>query len=400
MKNVASTSFAFAFAFAFASRVMSPSVVLALGLALAPVACSGATSKVQPGDATPAGGDDTTGDSGSSEDAGGSGGDDGGTHLLPDGGQAPFDAGPRPVDGGPPGTTGVTIIVEPNGNNASELVAAIHAAKTSVHMTMYLLTSSQIIQALLDQHNAKVEVKVVLNQNFPDGMADNASAFSQLQSNGVDVVYAPAGFTYTHEKCVILDGKTAWIMTMNATNTSPKDNREYLAIDTDPTDVAEAEATFQADYANQSFTPTGPLVVAPVNARSKIVALAGSATRTLDVEGEEFSDTAVASALASAAKAGVKVRLVIATGTSASSNQAQAIATVKAAGVSVVGTGVPYIHAKAMVADGTSMYVGSENFSGGSLGYNRELGVIVTKATEVAKVAAAIETDFKAGKAQ
>ena len=45
-------------------------------------------------------------------------------------------------------------------------------------------------------------------------------------------------------------------------------------------------------------------------------------------------------------------------------------------------------------------FVGSENFSAGSLGYNRELGVIFDDASEVAKVKSTIDTDFGKGTAQ
>jgi phosphatidylserine/phosphatidylglycerophosphate/cardiolipin synthase-like enzyme len=293
----------------------------------------------------------------------------------------------------------VTILVEPDGQKGAELVNAIRGAKSSVHMTMYLLSSSQVIQALIDQKNAGLDVKVILNQTFPSSGTDNSSSYSQLVNNKIPVVWASKAYTYTHEKCVILDGKQAWIMTMNATNSSPTDNREYLAIDNDAADVAEAESIFEADYAGTSIQPSGALVVAPVNARSKIVALVGSATHTLDVEGEEFSDTATANAIASAAKNGVAVRVVVADNSPTASQQS-AVATVKAAGAQVVATSTPYIHAKAMIADGKTMYVGSANFSGGSLGYNREVGVILSDATEIAKVAAAIDTDFKAGTAQ
>ena len=45
-------------------------------------------------------------------------------------------------------------------------------------------------------------------------------------------------------------------------------------------------------------------------------------------------------------------------------------------------------------------FVGSENFSGGSLGYNRELGVIFDVPAELSKVETAIATDFAHGTAQ
>jgi phosphatidylserine/phosphatidylglycerophosphate/cardiolipin synthase-like enzyme len=94
-----------------------------------------------------------------------------------------------------------------------------------------------------------------------------------------------------------------------------------------------------------------------------------------------------------------------------SSPDSTAIARVKQAGGKVVVTGPtsgngtmanPYIHSKAILIDcmGTSCargFVGSENFSAGSLGYNRELGVIFSTASELAKVKAAIDTDYAAG---
>ncbi len=52
----------------------------------------------------------------------------------------------------------VQIIVEPNGNGGSEVVNAINAATKSVHMTMYLLSSTDVITALIARHKAGVDV--------------------------------------------------------------------------------------------------------------------------------------------------------------------------------------------------------------------------------------------------
>jgi phosphatidylserine/phosphatidylglycerophosphate/cardiolipin synthase-like enzyme len=57
------------------------------------------------------------------------------------------------------------------------------------------------------------------------------------------------------------------------------------------------------------------------------------------------------------------------------------------------------IHAKAIVVDGARAFVGSENLSGGSLGYNRELGVSFSEPAEVSKVDSAIVDDFNGGSA-
>jgi phosphatidylserine/phosphatidylglycerophosphate/cardiolipin synthase-like enzyme len=66
-------------------------------------------------------------------------------------------------------------------------------------------------------------------------------------------------------------------------------------------------------------------------------------------------------------------------------------------GVQLVTYGALYVHAKSIVADGKYAYVGSENFSGASLGYNRELGVLTDTASEVSKVETTTSSDFAGG---
>jgi cardiolipin synthase len=298
--------------------------------------------------------------------------------------------------GGEAETGSVEILVEPS-DDGDALYASMSSAAQSIHMTMYLLTSERFIGLLISKKAAGVDVKVVLNKSFPAGSETNVSSHGQLQSAGVPVVWASSVFPYTHEKCVIVDGTTAWIMTMNLDETSAQDNREYLGIDTRKSDVAEAESVFLADYAHASAAVSGELVVAPTNARPALVALIDSATRTLDIEDEEFSDDAIVDAVAAAAERGVAVRVVLSTDPP-SSSEASAVGRVQAAGAKVVRTGTPYIHAKAVVVDGARVFIGSENLTTGSLEYNRELGLITGAASEVAKVEAAIDVDFARGK--
>lgn len=329
---------------------------------------------------------------GSGHDDGGVG-DDGG---LTDGAAGDGGFGKDGAILGPiPLTANVKIIAEPNGNDASELVAAINAATKSVHVIMYLFTSTAVETALVAKKNAGLDVKVMLNKTFPAG-GSNAGMYSSLQSSGVSVQYAPVNLT--HEKCVIIDGAVAWIMTMNTTQTAPTSNREYLAIDKDTDDVAEAEAIFEADWANAPPTAvTGKLLVAPINARERLLGLVNSATTSIDIEGEEFSDTQITLAIAAKADTGVKVRLVVSSATPTAS-QSGAINVLKMhGGAKVVSTANPTIHAKAIVVDGKAVYVGSANFTTGSLNYNRELGIITGTASEVSVVANAIQTDFAAG---
>jgi phosphatidylserine/phosphatidylglycerophosphate/cardiolipin synthase-like enzyme len=187
-------------------------------------------------------------------------------------------------------------------------------------------------------------------------------------------------------------------MTMNASESAFTGNREFLAIDTDPADVAETEAIFQADWAGTSITPNGKLLVAPVNAEPYLVALIDQAKTSVDLEGEVLSADSTLQALGRAKKRGCTVRVLLSDQTPTTAGML-AIMELKQVGIPVHSLGTPYIHAKAIVTDGTLAYVGSENFTANSLENNRELGLVVGTQSEVTKIANAISADFSAGTA-
>src|SRR5262249_14167894 len=152
----------------------------------------------------------------------------------------------------------------------------------------------------------------------------------------------------------------------------------------DADDVAEAEAIFEADYHGQTIEPSGALVVAPVNARERITGLVSMATASIDLEGEELSDDAVVSGLCAAETSGVRVRVIVAALDTAT------LKTLERCGIHPVTFTAPYLHAKAVVVDDETAYVGSVNFSAASMDQNRELGVITTSADAVQTVAETI----------
>ena len=383
------------------------SILAAWGLGVAYLACGGSGSQ---------GLESSGDDGGSSGDDGGSSSSDGGNGSGSGGGSGSSSGGSSGSGSGSSSGSGfstVSILVYPNGNHASELIAAINGAKTSVYMTMYEIDDSGVIGAITAAKGKGLDVKVVLDGSSTT-RSNNQSAYDSFSGY---VTWSGSAFTYTHEKCVMIDHAQAWIMTANAESSVPEYNREYLAVDNGAADVAEAEAIFEADYAAQKYTPTGDLVVANSNARPDLVSLINSAQKSLDIEDEEFSDNdsnGITDAVVAAAKRGVVVRLVVAGG-STDATQTTALADVKSApGASVYVSSVssgngtasnPYIHAKAILVDcatGTckSGFVGSENMTTGSLLYNRELGVLFDDPTQLATVESAMNADFGNAKKQ
>jgi phosphatidylserine/phosphatidylglycerophosphate/cardiolipin synthase-like enzyme len=268
-------------------------------------------------------------------------------------------------------TTAVTVHVMPDEGDTPSL-NAIKNAKKSINVEVYLLTTNTFISALTAAKGRGVTVKVILEQHPQAG--DNTGAFNTLTGAGVLTAWSNPVFTFTHEKAMIIDGTTLWAMTSNLSAASFTSNREYQLVDTDPADIAEAQAVFDADWART--TPTvSKLVIANNNAAPKLNSFFATAGQSLDIEWEELTDNTVGFAIQQRAKAGVATRIILPSG--ADTTLAGAL---KASGVQVRLLTNPYLHAKMIVADHDHGFIGSENATFNSLNQNRELGVLWSNA--------------------
>ncbi|NEA98183.1 phospholipase D-like domain-containing protein [Streptomyces sp. SID13726] len=272
----------------------------------------------------------------------------------------------------------------------------VNSATTSLDMTMYELEDTTAVNDLIALKNKGVTVRVVLDRAHQSA---NSSAYTALTNAGVGVVWSPASFVYTHQKTITVDGAKSLVLTGNLTSQYYATGRDYGVFTDDTRDVAAIEKVFAADYAGTSVTPTDGdhLLWSPTDSRSRLLSVVNAATKTLDVEELEFSDSTVVDAIAARAKAGVKVRVVLET----PGDYASEVSEIEAAGGTVVGYSDPdgfYIHAKAMVADyGLStqeVEAGSMNISSNSLSSNRELGIILTGIGVAQSVATTVETTF------
>ncbi|AEW98033.1 MULTISPECIES: phospholipase D-like domain-containing protein [Streptomycetaceae] len=275
----------------------------------------------------------------------------------------------------------------------------INSATRSLDMTMYELSDSTAVSDLVNLEKRGVKVRVIL-----DGTKTtvNGSAYNTLESAGVGVVWSSSQYVYTHQKTITVDGTKSLVLTGNLTAKYYPTSRDYGVFDNDPNDVAAIENVFAADYTGASVTPDDGdnLLWSPTDSRARLLSVIDSATQTLDVEEEEFSDSAVVDAIAARAQAGVTVRVVVEHPSSYSTQ----IAEVENAGATVVGysssTGF-YIHAKAIVADyGLStaqVEAGSMNITSNSLDNNRELGIILKDTGVESAIENSFNSDYAGG---
>ncbi len=292
-----------------------------------------------------------------------------------------------------PAASPLQVFVEP-GAGPDPLVQFIHGARAELDGEVYLASSKPVLAALEAAAGRGVHVHILLEHHpYGTGSAVPVLVFHSLAAHGVQVAWSNPAFRYTHAKYMVEpDAGRALICTCNWTTSALETNREFGIVTTDPTQVREAEAVFRADTARGPVQGSvGALVVSPLNARSRIGALIAAARHTLDVYAEEVADAPQEHALIAAVKRGVRVRVV----TTGDGDDGVLIR----GGVQVVVTTSPYIHAKAVVADGVLAFVGSENISSTSLDHNREMGLLTRDPGVIAAVESAFSQDSGGGTA-
>ncbi|HLX57955.1 MAG TPA: phospholipase D-like domain-containing protein [Ktedonobacteraceae bacterium] len=299
------------------------------------------------------------------------------------------------------GVQGVRVYVEPD-DGEQVITGAIKGASKSVWLEIYILSDTNVIHALEDAANNGIDVRVMIDPRAIGEQSAATRTIDELKAAGVKAQDTDPDFALTHEKGMIIDGTTAYIMTSNFSRTalggysSGTRNREYGIIDNSPQDVQAVIAIFNADWDHTTAQFNDPnLVVSPVNSRSDFTALINSAQHSLLIEAEEMNDSSIEQALVSAARRGVQVEAILpAASSSSGDSNSQGIAAIKQGGVTVREDPQLYMHAKIIIVDGAKAFVGSENISTQSLDQNRELGVIVSDANVLSKLQSTFQTDW------
>ena len=173
--------------------------------------------------------------------------------------------------------------------------------------------------------------------------------------------------------------------------------RKLVAVlpDLNQQDVQAVASIFDADW-NRSTVQFNDsnLVVSPVNSRNVFVSLINNAHKTLLIEAEEMQDSSIEQALVNAAGHGVQVQVILPAPSGSSDSNSAGIQTIKQGGVQVKEDTKLYMHAKMMVIDGQTGFVGSENISTASLDRNRELGIIIADQNVLTKLQQTFQQDW------
>lgn len=286
----------------------------------------------------------------------------------------------------------------------------IDAAKSSINLMMYHLSDLDVENHLLAAAQRGVKIQIIL-----DGKVISAgtakSIADNMQAHGIAVKASSPFFSISHAKSATFDHAWALVTSINLTRTA--DFTRDFGIRTEDSDVVnEFDKVFATDWENADTkagnTPdlsVEKLAWSPVNSKDKLLALIQSAQNSVYLEVENLGDKDILAALETKAKNGVKVVVVVPAcveggGTrnvpfmkELASNGVEAILSVPP-----YSNSNPYIHAKSIVVDGQTFYVGSENFSYNSLTAARELGIIEQDSDISGAIQNTIASDASLGK--
>jgi phosphatidylserine/phosphatidylglycerophosphate/cardiolipin synthase-like enzyme len=331
-------------------------------------------------------------------------------------------------------------------STSTPLIALLDSAQSTIDIEIYTMNDPIAQRAVLNALAAHVRVRIIQEPTpvgapckvfDPSTSADNASCTALklfkakvLAAGGMYVPFTKnlcgSGIygCVEHGKMVLVDGKIAMLSTGNFDSTNLCDmsaspsrcNRDYSYVIHYLPGVQVLGQVFERDLAAVPYdlsailgrSGAADLTISPLS-MAPLIQFIRSAKTNLVLQNQYLDDPTMNAEIIAAARRGVDVRIntssACAFGAPTASNGArwtQIYQAFDAAGVKSriftknvkVGGNFGYLHAKTIVVDGTTAWVGSVNGSTQALSSNREFGVFFNAPKDVASLLSYMKSDF------
>ena len=291
------------------------------------------------------------------------------------------------------------VLVQPQ-DGVAPVAALIDGARSTVAVKMFTLTAPALLDALVGAQARGVGVRVMLNPARSSGGRANDGAERRLRTAGVAVAWTNPRFAVTHEKSMVVDGRTALIATFNFCDKYFSETRDYGILVEEPDAVREILSGFEADWRRREFDPPpgSALLWSSRNAREGMAAFIDSARHSLWVQHPKFSDIAILDRLMAARDRGVRLRVICGGRHGISPpdmlDTFGALRVLQRSGVKVHKQHGLRLHAKLLIADDARALVGSMNIDRSAFDLRRELGAVVADPHALAVLRARFDADW------
>jgi cardiolipin synthase len=297
-----------------------------------------------------------------------------------------------------------SLIVQPD-DGIAPILKTIEGAKRSLDIKMFQFTDPVLIEAVINAHKRGVKVRVMLNPSRFTGEHDNDEAFEFFKNAKVPIKDTNPKYPITHEKSMVVDGKQAFIMTLNWAPKYFGLTRDYGLVTNDPEEVAEVAGCFEADWNRVDFTPpnVSNLIWSVGRSRQAVIDFINGAEKSLYVQHEKYVDTPVIEALVRAKKKrGVKVH---ATALPVHSLRdfyilegVAGLRLLEDLGIHVHKLHGIHLHAKLILADKHRAILSSFNIYPKCFNERRELGIRFSDPDLIKRLVKIFESDWESSK--
>jgi cardiolipin synthase A/B len=274
----------------------------------------------------------------------------------------------------------VKLVLQPD-DGLGPILNALDRAKKSIQILIFRIDRNEVERALTKAVQRGVSVRALVACTNRGGEKTLRRFEMRLLERGVTVTRTADDLVRYHGKMIIIDGRELFLLAFNFSHLDIMLSRSFGVSTREPKIVAEAIRLFESDVKRLLYKAgNNDFVVSPVNAREQLTKFIEGAKKQLLMYDMKVSDPAFLKLLDEKVSQGVDVRLIGQT---------------SAPGRSFSTRALPMrLHARAILRDGRSAFLGSQSLRKLELDVRREIGLIFHDAKVVTQMIRVFDRDW------
>jgi phosphatidylserine/phosphatidylglycerophosphate/cardiolipin synthase-like enzyme len=277
------------------------------------------------------------------------------------------------------------LLIQPDAG-AVPIIEAIGQARKSIDIVIFRFDDKEIEGALVEAVKRNVAVLALIAFTNRGGEKRLRGLELRLLAAGAVVARTSDDLTRYHGKFMIIDRRKLYVLGFNFSRSDVERSRSFGVMTTNNGLVKEALKLFNADSMRQKYSPgLNSLLVSPVNARRGLSEFLKGAKKELLIYDVEISDRAMLKLLKERADAGVEIRVI-------------GNVKPKSSGLTVRYSHPWRLHARVILRDRESFFLGSQSLRRLELDMRREVGVVLQDRAVAGQIAKTFEHDWESAK--
>jgi cardiolipin synthase len=280
----------------------------------------------------------------------------------------------------------VKLLIQPE-DGIGPLVAAIEHAKKHVDIVIFRFDRAEVEDALAAAAKRGVAVTALITYANHGGEKSLRKLEMRLLDAGVTVSRTADDLVRYHDKMLIVDRKTLYVLSFNFTHLDTDHSRAFGLVTRKTKVVHEALKLLAADNDRTPYVAgLDTFIVSPVNARKQLLALIRRAKKELLIYDPNIADTEMRKALTERAKKGIDVKIIGGLSRKSPHLDVRALHGFR-------------LHTRTIICDRREAFIGSQSLRKAELDDRREVGLIVKDKKVLNRLLDTFEADWgvKAG---